>query len=97
MNNQNPTSATKKPVSNKPKKTLSLVSLILGIASMTICILVPGPVNIAGFITGFLARKKEPDGKKLSLIGMILSGVALIPGIILFVVVVIGIIFAANA
>lgn len=52
-------------------KTLSIVSLVLGLASVFIggTILVP----IAGIIVGVMARKREPAGRTMALWGIWLS------------------------
>ncbi|MCR8670544.1 DUF4190 domain-containing protein [Agrococcus sp. HG114] len=52
-------------------KTLSIVSLVLGLASIFIggSILVP----IAGIIVGVMARKREPAGRTMALWGIWLS------------------------
>lgn len=52
-------------------KTLSVVALVLGLASIFIggSILVP----IAGIIVGVLARKREPAGRTMALWGIWLS------------------------
>jgi len=82
MNNQN----NNAPNADKVKTPLSLVSMIVGIASITICCWVGFVPAIVALITGFLARKKEPAGQKLSLVGMITGGVGIVAGFIVFLV-----------
>jgi hypothetical protein len=65
-------------------KTLSIVSLVLGVASifLGISILVP----IAGIVVGAMARKREPAGRSLALWGIGLSIATLVVGAILWIV-----------
>ncbi|MCH1882290.1 DUF4190 domain-containing protein [Agrococcus sp. ARC_14] len=66
-------------------KTLSIVSLVLGLASvfLGLTFLVP----IAGIVTGAMARKREPAGRTIALWGIWLSIVMLVVGILLWILV----------
>jgi Domain of unknown function (DUF4190) len=66
-------------------KTLSIVSLALGLASifLGISILVP----IAGIVVGVMARKREPAGRTMALWGIWLSVAALVIGALLWILV----------
>lgn len=66
-------------------KTLSIVSMVLGIAGLTV---LPFLASIAAVITGHMARKREPAGNGFSLAGIITgyAGIALgILGIIVLI------------
>ncbi|WP_051222975.1 DUF4190 domain-containing protein [Agrococcus lahaulensis] len=65
-------------------KTLSVVALVLGLASIFIggSILVP----IAGIIVGVLARKREPAGRAMALWGIWLSVAMLVLWALLWIV-----------
>lgn len=64
-------------------KTLSIVSLVLGLASifLGLSILVP----IAGIIVGAMARKREPSGRTMALWGIWLSVATLVLGALLWI------------
>ncbi|SDR83087.1 DUF4190 domain-containing protein [Agrococcus carbonis] len=66
-------------------KTLSIVSLVLGLASifLGISVLVP----IAGIIVGVMARKREPSGRAFALWGIWLSVASLVLGLLLWLLV----------
>lgn len=66
-------------------RMLSVVSLVLGIASvfLGLTFLVP----IAGIVTGVMARKREPEGRTMALWGIWLSVAMLVLGILLWVTV----------
>ena len=73
---------------NEPK-TLSISSMVLGIASLLFgwTFLVP----IAGVICGFMGMKREPAAKGFWLTGLVLNGLALLGWIIgLIVIMVLG-------
>ncbi|WP_419817896.1 hypothetical protein [Glaciibacter flavus] len=64
------------------KKTLAVVSIILGAVSVLLCWILPilwVVVAIVGVVLGFLSRSREPQARTLALVGIILSfiGVAL--------------------
>ena len=64
------------------KKTLAVVSIILGAASILLCWILPilwVVVAIVGVVLGFLSRSREPQARTLALVGIILSfiGIAL--------------------
>lgn len=65
-------------------KTLSITSMVLGIASLLFgwTFLVP----IAGVICGFMGMRREPAGKGFWMTGLVLNGLALIGWIIGLVV-----------
>lgn len=65
-------------------KTLSIVSLVLGLASifLGISILVP----VAGIIVGVMARKREPAGRTMALWGIGLSIATLVIGALLWII-----------
>jgi hypothetical protein len=73
-------------------RTLSVVALVLGLASIFIggSILVP----IAGIIVGVMARKREPAGRAMALWGIWLS-VAMLVGWVLLWLLAGGLILAA--
>ena len=58
------------------KKKLSIASLICGIIGVLCCGCVP--LSIAAIVLGYLGQQKEPTGKTMALIGMILGGVGLL-------------------
>lgn len=64
-------------------KMLSIISLVLGLASifLGISILVP----IAGIIVGAMARKREPSGRTMALWGIWLSIATLVLGALLWI------------
>ena len=66
-------------------RTLSIVSLALGLASifLGISILVP----IAGIVVGVMARKREPAGRTMALWGIWLSVATLVSGALLWLLV----------
>ena len=66
-------------------KTLSIVRLALGLASifLGISILVP----IGGIIVGVMARKREPAGPTMALWGIWLSVASLVIGALLWILV----------
>ena len=64
------------------KKTLAVVSIILGAVSILLCWILPilwVVVAIVGVVLGFLSRSREPQARTLALVGIILSfiGIAL--------------------
>ncbi|THG33970.1 hypothetical protein E6C70_11120 [Glaciibacter flavus] len=64
------------------KKTLAVVSIILGAVSILLCWILPilwVVVAIVGVVLGFLSRSREPQARRLALVGIILSfiGIAL--------------------
>ena len=64
------------------KKTLAVVSIILGAVSVLLCWILPilwVVVAIVGVVLGFLSRSREPQARTLALVGIILSfiGIAL--------------------
>lgn len=65
-------------------RTLSIVSLVLGLASifLGISILVP----IAGIVVGVMARKREPAGRTMAMWGIWLSIVSLVVGALLWII-----------
>ncbi|WP_306232598.1 DUF4190 domain-containing protein [Agrococcus beijingensis] len=65
-------------------RTLSIVSLVLGLASIFIggSILVP----IAGIVVGVMARKREPAGRTMALWGIWLSVAMLVLWALLWIV-----------
>ena len=86
-----PAADSTQPVGGSPhsaaagaQKTLSIVSLALGLASifLGISILVP----IAGIVVGVMARKREPAGRTMALWGIWLSVITLVVGALLWIV-----------
>lgn len=71
-------------VQSANKKTLSIIALSLGIASVTICCCIGWVPAITSIIIGIIALFKEPKGTLLSVIGIILSVIALIISILGF-------------
>lgn len=70
-----------------PKRTLSIVSLVLGLISFVCC---GGLVfGVAAIVTGVMGRKREPAGKTLALVGIITGAIGAVTGTI-FVVLLIG-------
>lgn len=65
-------------VQSTNKKTLSIIALSLGIASVTICCCIGWIPAVISIIIAIIALFKEPKGTTLSIIGIILSAVALI-------------------
>lgn len=72
------------PVTAAPARTLSIVSLALGAASVLLgfTFLVP----IAAIITGFFGYSREPESRVMSVWGIILGGVMVLGWVILALV-----------
>ena len=68
-------------------RTKSIVSLVLGIVSL-LAIFIPllGGAGIAAVIVGAIARRSEPSGARMALIGIILGIVGFVLWIIGFVI-----------
>lgn len=77
------------PYSPQPeeKKTLSIVSLVLGIVGLlfSCCCCLGVPFDIAAIVTGILAKKKNIPGQGMALAGIILGAV----GIVIYIITVI--------
>lgn len=67
------------------KKTLSIITLVLGIISVLISCCGAGYIGIAGVIIGIIALKKEKKNV-MSIIGIVLSGIAIIVSFIITIV-----------
>jgi hypothetical protein len=62
------------------KKTLAILSLVFGAVSIVFSLFLPILwllLAIAGVILGFMSRKREPQARTLSLVGIILSFVGI--------------------
>jgi len=69
------------------KKTKAIVSLVLGIVSL-LSFLIPliGGAGIAAAIVGFIARRSEPAGARLAIVGIVLGIIGFVLGIVFFIV-----------
>jgi hypothetical protein len=63
------------PAAPGPARGLSIASMVLGIASVTICCWL-GPLGLAAVITGHIAQKKQPWARPMWLTGLITGYVA---------------------
>ncbi|WP_440708332.1 DUF4190 domain-containing protein [Herbiconiux sp. YIM B11900] len=71
------------------KKTLAILSLVFGIVSIVLCLFLPILwilLAIAGVILGFLSRSREPAGRTIALVGIILSFVGIAANILSMVI-----------
>ena len=62
------------------KKTMAILSLVFGAVSIVFSLFLPILwilLAIAGVILGFMSRKREPQARTLSLVGIILSFVGI--------------------
>lgn len=61
-------------------KTLSIVSLVLGIVGFLIscCCCIGVPFDIAAIVTGIISKKKNAPGGGMALAGIILGAIALV-------------------
>lgn len=61
-------------------KTLSIVSLVLGIVGLVVscCCCIGVPFDIAAIVVGIIAKKKNCGGQGMALAGIILGAVALV-------------------
>jgi len=88
------------PAAAGPKQTLSLVSFILGIASVVFCAapLLPLGAGITAIILGIKARKSEPGAPKwMATVGIITGIVGIVLSIILgFVIYILPLILLAS-
>ncbi|MGC4803677.1 DUF4190 domain-containing protein [Micromonospora sp. DT233] len=84
------------PQAQGQQNTLGLVSMILGIAAIPLlcCLYLGVPVGIAAMVTGFLGRQKATQGLASNagqaMAGMICGAVAVVLGLLLFVLSVVG-------
>lgn len=72
-------SYTPAPIASS-KKTLAILSLVFGAVSILFSLFLPIIwilLAIAGVILGFMSRKREPQARTLSLVGIILSFVGI--------------------
>lgn len=79
------------PATTGDKKTLGITSLVLGIAGLVglfipILNIVTLIGSIVGIVLGFMSRRREPAAKTMALVGIILSAVALVLGIIFIII-----------
>jgi hypothetical protein len=78
------------------QNTLGLVSMILGIAAIPLlcCLYLGIPVGIAALVTGFLGRQKATQGQASNpgqaMTGMICGAVAVVLGLLLLVLSIVG-------
>lgn len=91
-----PPAYTPAPVT--PKRTLSIVGMVLGIVSLLGIFVIglgflPG---IAAIIVSVLARRREPAGRPFSLTGLITGIVGTVIGLIVFAIYLVAIIFIAS-
>jgi len=67
------------------KKTMAILSLVFGAVSIVFSLFLPILwilLAIAGVILGFMSRKREPQARTLSLVGIILSFVGIAANIV---------------
>ena len=72
-----------------PKKSqgLAIASLICGILGVVACCIpyVPAVISIAGLILGILSIKKKEDGRTMAIVGIVLSAVGILIGVIMII------------
>ncbi|HEV7184111.1 MAG: DUF4190 domain-containing protein [Actinomycetales bacterium] len=86
---QAPYSAFGAPVAQPANKSLSITSLVLGLASILFSWTFFAP--IAGLVAGILALQREPAGRTMAIWGIVLNSVMLTGVIIVALLALIGI------
>ncbi|NIJ03837.1 DUF4190 domain-containing protein [Frigoribacterium faeni] len=76
MTNQAPLPTTAPAATGGLHSPLSVTSLVLGIASVALGFTLVVPV--VGLVLGLVARRREPDGRTMALVGVISSAVMLL-------------------
>jgi len=76
MTNKAPLPTTAPAATGGLHSPLSVTSLVLGIASVALGFTLVVPV--VGLVLGLVARRREPDGRTMALVGVISSAVMLL-------------------